>query len=183
MQVIDKQAQEVLDFWFGAEPKFWFAKDDGFDAEIRARFGALLEDARAGKLSSWQDSLRGGLALVIVLDQFSRNLYRGSAEAFAHDDEALRLSRLLVAHADWDQLGYDEKTFAVMPMMHAEDLQAQEECIAWMKQIGNENSERFAIIHRDIIARFGRFPHRNEMLGRQTTPQEQAFLDDGGFAG
>ncbi|WP_114008667.1 DUF924 family protein [Cohaesibacter intestini] len=183
MQANHVQPQEVLDFWFGADPKYWFAKDDGFDAEIRERFGPVLEAARAGQLSAWRESLHGTLALIIVLDQFSRNLYRDSAEAFAHDDEALRLSSTLVAHPDWNQLSYDEKTFAVMPMMHAEDLQVQEDCIAWMKRIGNANSERFAIIHRDIIARFGRFPHRNAVLGRETTPEEQVFLDEGGFAG
>ena len=183
MQAEQKQPQDVLDFWFGADPKYWFAKDDGFDAEIREGFAPVLEAARSGQLDAWKDSLHGTLALVIVLDQFSRNLYRDSAEAFMHDDESLHLARLLVAHPDWDRLSKDEKTFAVMPMMHAEDLHAQEECVAWMKRIGNENSERYAIIHRDIIARFGRFPHRNAVLGRETTSQEQAFLDDGGFAG
>ena len=177
------QPKDVLEFWFGAEPKYWFAKDDEFDAAIRARFAKTLADARDGALAAWENSLQGQLALVIVLDQFSRNLHRGSGDAFSHDFEALRLSRAITVHGDWDTLSKAEQQFAVMPMMHAEDLQAQEDCIGWMEQIGNENAVNYAIIHRDIIKQFGRFPHRNAVLARETTPEEQAFLDDGGFAG
>ena len=177
------QPKDILDFWFGVDPKFWFAKDEGFDADIKARFSDALADARLGKLVAWEKSLKGMLALVILLDQMSRNLYRNSADAFTHDDEALRLSYRLVNHRDWDHLNAQEKQFAVMPMMHAEDLDAQKDCVYWMAEIGNADNLRFAIIHQEIIEKFGRFPHRNAVLGRDMTTEEQAFLDKGGFAG
>ena len=177
------EAKDVLDFWFSADPKKWFVKDEAFDAEIRDRFMPLLDAARAGQLASWEESRDDLLALIIVLDQFSRNVFRNSALAFLSDPEALRLSHKLVAHPDWDGLSLQQKQFAIMPMMHAEDLIEQQNCLAWMKRIGLEEGARFAQIHLDIIERFGRFPHRNDVLGRRTTPEEQAFLDEGGFAG
>ena len=177
------QPQDILEFWFGSDPKLWFSKNDAFDAEIRDRFAQAVEDARAGRLTHWERDLTGLQALVILLDQFARNLYRGSGDAFAYDHEALRLSHLLTEHPRWDSLTDDEKRFAVMPMMHAEDLQEQKNCVDWMRRIGGEDSVRYAILHMEIIERFGRFPHRNAVLGRQTSEEEQAFLDDGGFAG
>lgn len=176
-------AQDVLDFWFGAEPRLWFSKDDGFDEEIRSKFGSLLEKARAGQLSDWEQDLKGLQALIILLDQFSRNLYRGSGEAFAKDAYALRLARDLLAHDDWQNLSETEKMFGIMPLMHSEDLQDQKDCLAQMELIGVEGSISAAKTHLEIIERFGRFPHRNGVLGRATSPDEQAFLDEGGFSG
>ena len=175
--------ENVLDFWFSAEPKLWFAKNDAFDAAIRSQFGMALADARSGKLAHWESDLRGLQALVILLDQFSRNLFRGLAGAFACDDKALALSHKLVGHPGFDQLGAVEKQFAVMPMMHSENLQEQHNCLDWMRKIGLGEAEKFAQIHLDIIEKFGRFPHRNNALGRETTCDEQAFLAAGGFAG
>jgi len=174
---------DILEFWFGAEPKKWFSKDEAFDQEIRKRFADTLGDAKAGGLFHWEKDLRGLQALIILLDQFPRNLYRNSADAFACDQEALRLSHKLVAHPDWEWLTPNEKQFGVMPMMHAEDMEEQKICLMWMERIGSEGSIRAAKMHMDIIERFGRFPHRNQVLGRRNTPEEQAFLDAGGFAG
>ena len=174
---------DVLEFWFGAEPKKWFSKDDVFDAAIAERFGDLVVEARQGKLDQWQRDLRGLQALIILLDQFTRNLYRGSAEAFASDGKALELSKTLVAHQDWEWLTPTEKQFGVMPMMHSENLDDQKVCLKWMERIGIEGAVNASREHMDIIARFGRFPHRNKVLGRETTADEQAFLDAGGFAG
>ncbi|SNY90846.1 Uncharacterized conserved protein, DUF924 family [Cohaesibacter sp. ES.047] len=177
------EANDVLDFWFSADPEMWFTKDPAFDEQISDRFGSVMDAARAGQLAHWEASAQGLLALIIVLDQFSRNVFRNSALAFTSDDEALRLSHKLVKHPDWDALSVHQKQFAVMPMMHAEDLGEQENCLKWMKRLELEESVRYAQIHLDIIERFGRFPHRNHVLGRRTTPEEQAFLDEGGFAG
>lgn len=174
---------DILEFWFGAEPKKWFMKDEAFDDAIRVRFGDLLEQAKAGGLDAWEKDLRGLQALIILFDQFPRNLYRGSNEAFAYDDRALALAHKLVAHPDWEWLTTYEKQFGVMPMMHAEDMQQQKNCLMWMERIGLDGAIAAAKTHMEIIEKFGRFPHRNAVLGRKTSPEEQAFLDAGGFAG
>ncbi|WP_319532544.1 DUF924 family protein [uncultured Cohaesibacter sp.] len=176
-------ARDVLRFWFSADPKSWFVKDAAFDSEISTRFGALLDAARDGRLPDWEDDLYSLLALIIVLDQFSRNVFRNSALAFSLDPEALRLSHKLVAHPDFDRLSQHEKQFGIMPMMHAEDLVEQENCLKWMERIELADGVKFAKIHLDIIEAFGRFPHRNAVLGRKSTPEEKAFLEAGGFAG
>ncbi len=174
---------DVLEFWFGAEPRKWFVKDDAFDASIRDRFADVLAQAKAGELSRWERDLRGLQALIILFDQFTRNLHRGSAEAFAYDEKALALSHKLVAHQDCEWLTTYENQFGVMPMMHAEDMIEQKNCLMWMERIGLDGAVSAAKTHMDIIEKFGRFPHRNEVLGRTTTPEEQAFLDAGGFSG
>lgn len=177
------EALDILEFWFGAEPRKWFSKDDAFDQAISDRFSRTLSDAEAGLLSHWEHDLRGLQALIILYDQFPRNMYRSSAKAFAFDDEALRLSHMLVAHQDWEWLTSPEKQFGVMPMMHSEDLAEQKLCLMWMERIGNSGAIRAAKTHMDIIARFGRFPHRNQVLGRETTAEERDFLESGGFSG
>lgn len=174
---------DILEFWFGAEPKKWFSKDDAFDRAIVDRFSGVLTEAQDGQLVRWEQDLRGLQALIILYDQFTRNMFRDSPQAFAFDREALRLSHKLVAHPDWEWLTPAEKQFGVMPMMHAEDMEEQKACLLWMERIGNEGAIKAAKTHMDIIARFGRFPHRNKVLGRKTTPEEQSFLDEGGFAG
>lgn len=175
--------QAVLDFWFGAEPRFWFAKDDDFDTQIKEKFAITLEQARRGELVDWEEAQDGLLALIIVLDQFSRNLYRGSGEAFVTDAYALTLSKRIVKSQQWDELDDTRKMFAVMPMMHSENLQDQQDCLKHMEMIGQESSIHYAKVHLEIIERFGRFPHRNELLGRLTSAEEQDFLDEGGFSG
>ncbi|NDV87384.1 DUF924 family protein [Aurantimonas aggregata] len=175
--------QTIVDFWREAGPDRWFSKDDAFDAEIRNRFGDIYEQAARGELESWRDDATGSLALVILLDQFPRNMFRGTPRAFATDEKALAIAREALARGDAHTVGDDINQFLAVPLMHAEDLAAQEECIEWMNEIGDEKNVAFAKDHRDIIARFGRFPHRNPVLDRETTPEEQAFLNEGGFAG
>lgn len=174
---------DILEFWFGAEPKKWFSKDDAFDASITERFSGVLAKAKAGDLSRWEKDLRGLQALIILYDQFPRNMFRNSVEAFAYDDEALRLSHKLVVHQDWEWLTPNEKQFGVMPMMHSEDMVEQKTCLMWMERIGNESAIKAAKMHMEIIEKFGRFPHRNIVLGRESSAEEQAFLNAGGFSG
>ncbi len=177
------EAADIVTFWREAGYKHWFGKDDAFDAEIGARFGALQRRASRGEFAEWEATPEGALALVILLDQFSRNLNRGSAAAFENDPRA----REVADRALW--LGYDRavdpamRSFFFLPFMHSENLADQERCVALYAEAGDENGLKYAREHHDIIARFGRFPHRNPALHRTTTPEEQAFLDGGGFKG
>ena len=173
----------ILAFWREAGRERWYKHDDGFDAEVRRRFLPLWQKAAAGGLASWDDSDDGALALVIVLDQFPRNIFRGTPEAFASD----ALARDVARHAI--QRGVDKRIdpllleFLYMPFMHSEHLPDQLHCIALFEDTNNTENQKYAREHADIIQRFGRFPHRNRLLGRDTTAEEQAFLDGGGFAG
>jgi uncharacterized protein (DUF924 family) len=176
-----RQADEVLGFWFGElTPEQRFAKDDAVDTAIRRRFGALHEQLGRGVPADWREAPRPLLAAVIVLDQFSRNLNRGRAEAFAHDGEALALTRLALDRGvDAGMLG-EEKQFLYMPLMHSEALADQQACERLMEGAGLAEATDYARRHRVIIERFGRFPHRNEALGRASTPEEIAFLKEPG---
>lgn len=182
---MDTRIVEVIKFWEEAGPKAWFAKSDEFDDQIRTRFTDLHREIAGHKHDHWRENAEGCLAMVLVLDQFSRNMFRDDARAFAQDDQALELAKFGI------EQGYDTKEpvelyrFLHMPFMHAEDLAEQERCVELFEQRpdATPDSTKWAIIHRDIIARFGRFPHRNKVLGRETTAQEQAFLDEGGFSG
>src|SRR5687767_5027385 len=170
-------AQEVLDFWFGADRKAWFEKNPAFDAEIRGRFLPLYERAAAGELQAWREDPAGCLALVILLDQFPRNMFRGSARAFATDALAREAARTMVERG-WDKrLSPDERTFVYLPFEHSEALEDQE--LAMRLFEGNPNFE-WARKHWEIIRRFGRFPHRNAALGRESAPEEIAFLKEPG---
>ena len=174
----------VLDFWFGAprgEPRAeWFRKDDAFDRVIRERFGALHVAATRRELEAWRASAESMLALVIVLDQFSRNLYRGDARAFAQDEHALACAKEAVMRGD--DLGRlpVERQFLYLPFEHSEDLADQEKCVEMMRSLDAFEQTRgvseWAVRHRDIVARFGRFPHRNAALGRASTAEETEFL-------
>ena len=177
------QAQDILDFWREAGPEKWFTKDDVFDAAIRERFASTVEDARAGKLDSWAGTPDGLLALVIVLDQFPRNLYRDDPRAFASDARGAELARQAEREGWIEKMPQDMAAFALMPLMHSEDMADQDLCVEAMKRHGFEANVPHAEEHRDIIAHFGRFPHRNEVLGRETTDDERVFLEAGGFAG
>jgi uncharacterized protein (DUF924 family) len=173
---------DVLAFWREAGPDRWFTKEAAFDESIRERFLATYEAAARGELAGWEASAEGSLALVIVLDQFPRNMFRGTARAFAADDRARWAANVALKR------GYDldvpeaERGFLFLPFMHSEDLADQNRCVELYRAAGDENL-KYAEEHRDIIRRFGRFPHRNAVLARATTPEEQAFLDGGGFAG
>jgi uncharacterized protein (DUF924 family) len=171
------QPIDVLSFWFGRDRKDWFAKDDAFDAEIRGRFLAIYEAAAAGRLASWKSDARSCLALVIVLDQFPRNMFRASARAFAADALAREAARTILERG-WDRsYSDDERTFAYLPFEHSEDLADQELSMKLFE--GNPNAE-WARKHWEIIRRFGRFPHRSAALGRESTPEEIAFLKEHG---
>ena len=173
---------EVVSFWREAGPDRWFKKDTAFDDEIRRRFLPTYEAAAAGRLRDWENSAEGALALLILLDQFPRNMFRGDPRTFATD----ALARAVTAGAlikGFDAQAGDMRTFFYLPFEHSEDMADQERGLALYKAAGDEDGLKWAEIHADIIRKFGRFPHRNAMLGRDTTPEEQKFLDDGGFAG
>lgn len=180
---IRSSATEVVAFWTEAGPASWFRKDEAFDQALRERFLPTHEAAAHGLLRHWQDSAEGSLGLLVLLDQFPRNAFRGSARAFATD----ALARTVAARAlalGHDQALRDERlrNFFYLPFMHSEWLPDQERAVQLCLQLGGE-APRHARVHHDIVARFGRFPHRNALLGRRTTAEEQAFLDEGGFAG
>ena len=174
----------VLEFWFGATPGTsraeWFRKDEAFDAEIRRRFGELHGRAARRELEAWRESPEPMLALVIVLDQFSRNLYRGDARAFAQDRHARDCAVEAVARGDDLQLLPVQRQFLYLPFEHSEDLRDQEKGVELMRSLESFEPTRgvaeWAEKHRVIIERFGRFPHRNAALGRASTPEEIEFL-------
>jgi uncharacterized protein (DUF924 family) len=172
----------VVSFWREAGPSRWFRKDDGFDADFRRRFLPAHEAAMRGELEGWQETADGALALLILLDQFPRNAFRGSARAFESDAKAREIARAALARGHDRAVDADLRQFFYLPFMHSEDPADQALCVQLCEPIGEE-SVKFARLHRDIIERFGRFPHRNAVLGRTTTPEEQRFLDEGGFAG
>jgi uncharacterized protein (DUF924 family) len=169
-------------FWREAGASRWFRKDAAFDSEFRARFLDAHEAARRGDLDAWAQNAAGALALVILLDQFPRNAFRGSARMFESDTQAREVAQGAV-EAGFDQMTEpDLRNFYYLPFMHSEDRADQARAVELTRALGGETL-RFALQHCDIIRRFGRFPHRNAVLGRTTSPAEQQFLDGGGFAG
>ena len=174
---------DVLAFWRAAGPDKWYAKDDAFDAEIAARFGALWRAAANDGLASWETTPDGALALVIVLDQFPRNMFRGQARTYETDAVARAVADRALERGSDRMVPQLERQFFYLPLMHSEILADQERCLILARALGDDEVTKYAEIHTDIVRRFGRFPHRNSMLGRATTPDEQAFLDAGGFAG
>ena len=175
--------ETVLAFWRAAGPDKWFNKDTAFDDEIRARFLATYEAAAAGRLADWESTPEGALALTIVLDQFPRNMFRGSARAFAADPIARAVADRALARGFDKPMALRDRQFFYLPFEHSEALADQERCCALFLATGDVELAKWAELHADIIRRFGRFPHRNPVLGRTMTPEEQAFLDGGGFAG
>jgi len=174
---------DVLTFWRNAGPERWFKRDAGFDTAIQLRFEPVHHAASRGVYDRWTETPEGTLALLILLDQFPRNLYRGSGHAFATDAKALAIARG-AAEQDWHRdVEPALRQFMLLPFQHSEDLADQEYGLELARDLGDPEIVKWHEIHRDVIARFGRFPHRNPMLGRVTTAAEQAFLDEGGFAG
>lgn len=172
-----KTFQDVLDFWFSDESRpFWFAKSDTFDRRIADRFGNTYEAAHAGRLDDWMDEPQGALALVIVLDQFPRNMFRGSPRSFESNDLALTHARTALERGYDRQQGDEGRQFLYLPFMHSEDLADQTRSVELYEKLGDAEALAFARDHRDIVARFGRFPHRNAVLDRDTTPDETEFL-------
>jgi uncharacterized protein (DUF924 family) len=177
---------DVVAFWRDAGPARWFAKDLAFDAEIAARFEAAHHAAARGELADWAESWEGALALLILLDQFPRNIWRGSAHAFATDPLARSVARAALDAGHDAAAPAELRLFFYLPFEHSEDLADQDLCVTLCQMLDAASGTewvKWAAMHRDIIARFGRFPHRNVMLGRESTADEAAFLADGGFAG
>lgn len=183
----------VLDFWF-APPgdaqhdrtrAVWFKKDDAFDTQIRERFGPLIESALTGALDAWDETVDGALAKIVVLDQFTRNAFRGTARSFAGDARALATARRLVAKNADRTLPGVRRLFVYLPYEHAEDLATQEESLGLFRTLAADEPAHADLVpwaqqHHVIVARFGRFPHRNAILGRKSTPEEEAFLREPG---
>jgi uncharacterized protein (DUF924 family) len=178
---------EVIVFWAAAGPQRWFEKDEarrrGFDEEVRTRFLAVHERAAAGGLNDWQGTADGALALLLLLDQFPRNMFRGTARAFATDPLAKSIAAAALLKGFDAQVAPDLRTFFYLPFEHSEEMADQERAVGLYKAAGDADGLKWAELHADIIRRFGRFPHRNAMLGRTGTPEEQRFLDEGGFKG
>ena len=186
-------ADAVLDFWFGRADsaefgqarKAWFAKDEAFDAEIRARFGALIERALRGELAAWAGAPRSALAQILLLDQFTRNAFRGTARAFAGDARALAAASAMVGTRQDESLPPFMRAFVYLPFEHAESLAMQDEAVRLFGRLPSDAPDHASLLeyarrHRAVIERFGRFPHRNEVLGRRSTAEEIAFIKQPG---
>ncbi len=175
--------QDVIKFWEEAGEDRWFTKNAAFDGTLTVRFKEAVKDAQAGAYDHWAETAEGALGLVILIDQFSRNIHRGSPLAFAGDARALKTAKAAVAKGWHRAFPAPLAQWFVMPFEHAEDLDAQRQAVALFNTMGLSEMAHWAQIHLDIIAQFGRFPHRNAVLGRTSTPEEIAFLKAGGFSG
>jgi uncharacterized protein (DUF924 family) len=174
---------EVMAFWREAGPSKWFAHDEAFDAEIREKFEPLHLAAARGELNDWVETAEGALALILLTDQFPRNLYRGSAHAFATDALA-RWAADKAIEAGFDKhLAPELRIFFYMPFEHGEDMADQDRSLALIEPLGDKLYTDYAVLHRALIVRFGRFPHRNACLGRESTAEELDYLASGGFQG
>jgi uncharacterized protein (DUF924 family) len=168
-------------FWRDAGPDRWYKSDPEFDREIRERFLETHEAAAADRLAEWKQSAEGTLALLILLDQFPRNMFRGTPRAFATDPMAREIADHAIAQGFDKAIDSKMQSFFYLPFMHSEELADQERCLALYHAADNEEGIKFAKLHLEPIRRFGRFPHRNEVLGRTSTQEEIAFLESGGF--
>ena len=174
---------DILKFWREAGRDRWYKRDDAFDADVRQRYLGLWRKAAAGELSSWEVSDDGALALTIVLDQFPRNMFRNDPQTYASDRQARDVAARAIDRGADKRIDLALLEFLYMPFMHSEHLPDQLRCIALFGATANTENREYAEQHADIVRRFGRFAHRNRILGRATTPEEQAFLDAGGFSG
>ena len=174
----ENEINPVLDFWFKeCTPEQWFMKDEAFDAVLKTRFGRLVEKARAGQLDAWTETREGTLALILLLDQMTRNIYRDTPNAFSGDEMALAICLKAVERGDLDEFeDVPERQFLLMPMMHAEDLDIQNKSLPLFKKYTSERTYEYAVKHQVIIERFGHFPHRNAILGRPLTEEQIEFL-------
>ena len=175
------QPHDILHFWFEElSPKQHFSKDTALDAQIALRFGQTLEAAARGELFAWRATAQGRLAEILVLDQFSRNIHRDTARAFAQDPLALALAQELASSSQDRSLPIAQRSFVFMPYMHSESALVHAQAVQLLAQPGLEATLRFGLLHQSIIARFGRYPHRNAVLGRDSTAEELAFLSGPG---
>ncbi len=178
---MNKDADIILHFWFEeAGPEKWYKKDADFDYEIKARFLYLMEDAAAGKLDDWADEPESALALIILLDQFPRNVYRDTPKAFATDKKARALTRLMLERDYLENFDLTQCVYSILPLEHSENTEDQTLSVELIGALGNENYLKYAVAHKEIIDRFGRFPHRNAILGRENTPEEDKYLSQPG---
>ncbi|MEM7044558.1 MAG: DUF924 family protein [Pseudomonadota bacterium] len=177
----DRQAiNAMLDFWFAEDTRpRWYQSTKAFDELCRERFGQLVERAANGDLADWEGSAEGALALCLLLDQMPRNLFRGTSKAFATDGDAVAVAARAIDKGFDQTLDNERRTFLYLPFQHSEDLAQQERSVVLSTALGDDKFLDYAVEHADIVRRFGRFPHRNAILGRVSTPEEQAFLADG----
>lgn len=176
-------ARAVVEFWRSAGRERWFAANESFDANVRQQFLDAHHAAARGEYAAWMDSAEGALALLLLLDQVPRNAFRGSAHAYATDGLARRYARQALAAGHDRQVEPELRMFFYLPYEHAEDAALQRQAVELFSALGDADGLQWATLHEDVIQRFGRFPHRNAALGRETTPEERRFLDEGGFAG
>lgn len=173
--------QEVIEFWFTElTPKQWFAKSDELDQHCAYHFKTTLDAAAKSELWPWRETPLGRLAEIIVLDQFSRNIYRDTPQAFSQDPLALALAQEALHHGYDKQLNDDERGFLLMPYMHSESKEVHEEALKLFAEPGLESKYNYEVRHKEIVDRFGRYPHRNSILGRESTAEEIAFLKQPG---
>jgi len=183
---MSEKQQSILDFWFEeSESSQWFQGGTGFDDAITARFLSTYEQAMTGEFDAWQESAEGALALIILLDQMPRNMFRGTPKAFASDDKALKISRHALAKGFDQDLPVQKRRFIYLPLEHSENLDNQHDCVALFEAIKDQDPQgyEYALKHLEVIEKFGRFPHRNEILGRENTALEKEYLaqPDAGF--
>ena len=177
MHEMKTEPSDVVSFWFADETKpNWFEGNDEFDAELEKRFGAAYEAARSGQLDAWAENPQSALALILLLDQIPRNIHRNTPEAFATDAQALALAKQAIERGFDTALTAEQRQFLYLPFMHSEQLAEQERGVELYSALGVAEPLDFMRRHRDIIARFGRFPHRNKILGRASSDEEEAFL-------
>nr|BFD61769.1 DUF924 family protein [Bdellovibrio sp. HM001]BFD65595.1 DUF924 family protein [Bdellovibrio sp. HAGR004] len=175
----DMNAKTVISFWFEEiDPQLWFARNEEFDQLLRARFSDLHDQVSKGETYLWRNSPEGRLAEILVLDQFSRNMFRGSAKAFASDAQALVLAQEAVSQGDDMELPLQQRGFLYMPYMHSESPLIHDQAMKLFAQEGLENSYKFEVAHKKIIDQFGRYPHRNAVLGRESTTAELEFMKE-----
>ena len=177
------KAVDVTSFWIAAGEQRWFTKDAAFDGALSVRFGEALKQARAGAFDQWAGTPEGALGLILLLDQVSRNIHRNSPLAFAADAKALAIAKTGITRGFHFAMPAPLAMWFLMPLEHSEHIDDQERCVALFGTIGLNAMVHWAKVHRDIIRQFGRFPHRNKLLGRTSTAAETAFLASGGFAG
>ncbi len=174
-------SEDILDFWFSQKVKpLWFKKNADLDRKIKERFLDTYQLAKTGALDDWRNDPRDALALIIVLDQFPRNIFRNTFQAFATDKQAAELTKYAVSNNYQQNLLPEEQAFLYMPLMHSENEKDQEKCVELFTELGREDNLKFAIEHQKIIDRFGRFPHRNQILGRESSLEEKEFLTQPG---
>jgi uncharacterized protein (DUF924 family) len=174
---------EVIAFWREAGPERWFAKDESFDRVCHERFYLTYEAAARGDLAEWELTPEGALAVVLLLDQFPRNMFRGTRRAYATDHAALMTADRAVERGHDRRVEPSLRRFFYLPFMHSESLRHQERSLALNEELGDPEVMKWARHHHDIVARFGRFPHRNAWVGRETTPEEARFLEESEFRG